>query len=124
MPVRSVTTNTNSYMTDLNFVIMKLEFIINQLYTLKDEVLTSKMDEPTVTRKIKEAIDLVTPLSELFIEQKADSDEFSFFHEFDSFINKTRSSLDRVINRSSDLLFFCNTVFRMVDTYSETDLVR
>jgi hypothetical protein len=110
-------------MINLNFVIMKLEIIISQLHTLKDEALNSKMDEPTVTHKIKEAIDLVSPLSELFIELPSDSDERSFVREFDNFINKTKGSVDRVINRSSDLLFFCNTVFRMVDSYSEENLV-
>ena len=110
-------------MINLNFVIMKLEIIISQLHTLKDEVMNSRMDEPTVTQKIKEAIDLVSPLSELFIEQPVDYKELIFIREFDSFINKTRSSLDRVVNRTSDLLFFCNTVFRMVNTYSETNLV-
>jgi hypothetical protein len=102
---------------------MKLEIIISQLHTLKAEALNSKMDEPAVTRKIKEAIDLVNPLKELFIEQPEDSEKLSFVREFDSFINKTRESLDRVINRSSDLLFFCNTVFRMVNNYSEKYLV-
>ena len=51
---------------------MKLEIIISQLHTLKDEVMNSRMDEPTVTQKIKEAIDLVSPLSVLFIEQPVD----------------------------------------------------
>jgi hypothetical protein len=102
---------------------MRLDIIINQLHILKDEALNSKMDEQTVTRKIKEAIDLVSPLSILFIEQPSDSMELSSVREFDSFINKTRASLDRVVNRSSDLLFFCNTVFRMVNNYSEKNLV-
>ena len=100
---------------------MKCQVIISQLQALKEEALKSKMDEVTATQKIKKAIELVSPLPKLCIEQPMSSKDLLFVREFDRFVNKTHETVDRIINRTSDLLFFCNTVFRMVETYSEAD---
>jgi hypothetical protein len=91
---------------------METEIIINQVKALRKDALDKKMDAFTAKQKIKQGIDLASPLSYKIKDLQIQT-------LFDFYINLQKEYVEKRENNCYDLMFFCANVLMMWDTYQK-----
>ena len=91
---------------------METEIIINGIKALRKDAYDRKMDAFTAKQKIKQGIDIASPLSFKIKDLQIQT-------QFDFYINLQKDLIDKRENNCYDLLFFCGQILMMWETYSK-----
>lgn len=91
---------------------METEIIIKQIKELRKDALDKKMSAFTAKQKVKQGIDIASPLSFCIKDLQIQT-------QFDGYINIQREFVDKRENNCYDLMFFCANVLMMWETYTK-----
>ena len=91
---------------------METEIIINGIKALRKDAYNRKMTAFTAAQKIKQGIDIASPLSFKIKDLQIQA-------QFDFYIKLQRDLVDKRENNCYDLLFFCAQVLMMWETYTK-----
>lgn len=91
---------------------METEILIKGIKALRKDALNRKMSAFIAKQKIKQGIDLASPLSFQIKDLQIQT-------LFDFYINLQKEYVEKRENNCYDLMFFCANVLMMWDTYQK-----